>query len=380
MCLLRKTMEEKEQISSKMDESRNTADRVIEEVRAKLKSKTEEWNGVRNRLDDTLKMHKSAIKDIDNGRLLLSDCQKRLSSSCESIEVLSTLTSSYIRGLYEHCIVQENILPLLEESPPPDRPAKISEGNLALVMERLNKKIESAHVDWDSVLMDDKDRRQIFGNLNNRMQMNLSDINRFIAKIRRKHEVEMRRKGEDNALKELNVKKSYEVQLCKVDEQKIQLRKEFYNLSNQHEATKKDLEETCTKLEKNMREGKKKKDIITGVEKQLSELHEERDNIFQQLQETRQTLNDEIENLTLSEIDVANRDEAINQLEKILQKATSRYAAKIEEERTRLETNMDMGVHARPDVNNFGQQVDFVLASTTRPGLAHNIKGRPVMQ
>jgi len=63
--------------------------------------------------------------------------------------------------------------------------------------------------------------------------------------------------------------------------------------------------------------------------------------------------------------DVENRDEAIGQLESILERATSRYATKMEEERLRLETNNDVEIQTRPHVADFQQQVNFVLSSTT---------------
>ena len=74
-------------------------------------------------------------------------------------------------------------------------------------------------------------------------------------------------------------------------------------------------------------------------------------------------LREETENHKQSRVDVSNRDEVINQLEKILENATSRYAAKMHEEQVRLKTNIHIRIQANPSVCNFKQQVDFVLVS-----------------
>lgn len=291
-CLLRKSTEEKEQISSKMEETRHITDRIIEEVRAKLKNKTEEFNDVRGQLDNTLEMHNSAIKDIKDGRVAFVECQEQLMSSCDTVEVLSTLTSSYIRGLYDHCMVQEKIL-LLAETPPPTSmkarriPISLAGGSLGLVMERLDKKFESVNIDWDSVLMDDKDRRQIFGNLNNRMQINLNSIDRFITKIRGKYDYEMKQMGEDNTRKELDIHSAHAVQLCKLEDNQIQLEEELNKLSKQHKVTTEDLEKTKIELEITIEE---KNGEIVDIETQLSDrsdLHVDRDVLREQLHKVR---------------------------------------------------------------------------------------------
>lgn len=68
-------------------------------------------------------------------------------------------------------------------------------------------------------------------------------------------------------------------------------------------------------------------------------------------------------------MDVADRDSAIDQLEKILKNSTSRYALLMEGNRIRLETNTHMGIQASPSIHSIGQQVNFISTSTTRPGV-----------
>jgi len=262
--LLTQVTNEKEQLISKLEEYRLTSERTIIEVRANLNKKTKESNDFEVQLNESVLNYKNAMKDIKSEQLLFKKCRERLESSCNSVDNLSTLTSSYIRGLFDHCLAQENIL-RLGESLPSNRTSTIThipETNLSLVMDRLGKKLDSSHVNWGSVLADEKDRRQIYGNLNNRMHMNLNEIDKLIKTINKKHEAQMKRRGEANVKRELVFRRLYEVKESEAEEQKKKQMEEFHALSKEFNDTRIELDKTVIELRESIKENEKDTDII----------------------------------------------------------------------------------------------------------------------
>lgn len=63
---------------------------------------------------------------------------------------------------------------------------------------------------------------------------------------------------------------------------------------------------------------------------------------------------------------IKDQNETLQQLEAILEKTTRRYAMKLEEERIRLETNVDIGVQSTIPVSDFFQQTDFIQIKKKR--------------
>lgn len=126
------------------------------------------------------------------------------------VEFFKTLTSSYIQGLYEQCLAQEELILMEDQSFYSTQAlSKMKCGNvpnLNLIAENLENKIESVHIDWESLLHDDDDRRIIFGNLNNRSQMNLSQIDNVMKRIHAQYlsEIKQIRTGHENDIKEVS--------------------------------------------------------------------------------------------------------------------------------------------------------------------------------
>ena len=117
-----------------------------------------------------------------------------------------TLTSSYIQGLYEQCLAQEELILIEDSSLPAYTTQKIGNRTKSnLIIERLENKIESIHIDWEGILQNDDDRRKVFGNLNNRSQINMSHIDYLIKRIHSKNSSETTRiqKGHENELVEI---------------------------------------------------------------------------------------------------------------------------------------------------------------------------------
>ncbi len=65
--------------------------------------------------------------------------------------------------------------------------------------------------------------------------------------------------------------------------------------------------------------------------------------------------------ILLKDEEIMDQIETLDQLEKILKNTTDRLAAKVEEERIRIETNVDVEIQADVSVSNFSQQADFII-------------------
>ena len=123
------------------------------------------------------------------------------------VNTLSNLTSSHIQGLYDQCLEQEHILRLEGALPSTGTTSQvavavavatkksISPGSEPMkhINEKLAHKTESVHLNWETILEDESDRRAIFGNLNNRVQMNLGHLDRHIKRMHGKHSNAMKR-------------------------------------------------------------------------------------------------------------------------------------------------------------------------------------------
>ena len=122
----------------------------------------------------------------------------------EKIQSLANLTCSYIRGIYDHCIEQERLIEpknnVLSNSN-----SKSMKGNLKIVIHHLNCGKDSKKLDWDTLLKDEVDRRLIFGNLTNRLQMGIYKISNLLKTVSEEHKIECTRlsKAQERILRDL---------------------------------------------------------------------------------------------------------------------------------------------------------------------------------
>ena len=79
------------------------------------------------------------------------------------------------------------------------------------------------------------------------------------------------------------------------------------------------------------------------------------------LSTAQQALRDVTVSLREREGELRDRQETMEQFEKLLQNTTARLATRVEDERYRLETNECVGIQVEPSVNEGWTQVDFVL-------------------
>ena len=276
----------KNDVIDQMKSKENEFKQTIEKLRGDLKSKEEETKHCRLKMEDALKRFHDAS---------LIECNLRKKATDESIEdknkeleALQNLTSSFIRGTYDHCLAQEKILQIegfLAKSCVKN--AKIENENLNHVLYNLNKRLESRHFDWDELLNNATDRRQIFGNLNNRLQRNLHNLGTLIENIRARHEAEIERMKNRNNEKMEELICSYKENIDQL-ETSIQLKdNQVLSLSKKYEILKRDYGESKTKLQKQIIECTQKRGIISELNNRLSENEKEKIRAAQEIVEVR---------------------------------------------------------------------------------------------
>jgi len=62
---------------------------------------------------------------------------------------------------------------------------------------------------------------------------------------------------------------------------------------------------------------------------------------------------------------IIKRDETLRHMERVMERASSRYANLLAKEHQRLETNVSIGTQKSTEIAEFGQQVDLILSSST---------------
>lgn len=197
---------------------------------------------------------------------------------------LMTMTSSYIQNLYEQCLTQEELISLENQSMSRNN-KRINESkqsivaknkkNVHLIIERLEKRIESIHIDWEGLLKDDDDRRVVFGNLNNRSQINHSQIDDLIKQIhvRRKSDLEKTELNHSNAINELKCKQQTETSLLK---DQIEVNKgRLMVVESTLKSTKNDLDIAKAEIVNLMQLQENYKNQISRIEFELSMTHQQ---------------------------------------------------------------------------------------------------------
>ena len=66
------------------------------------------------------------------------------------------------------------------------------------------------------------------------------------------------------------------------------------------------------------------------------------------------------------ESEIKSRDDALETMEHILEKSTSRYALLVGKEQSRLETNRDIELQITPITSDSSTQVNFVLSTSCK--------------
>lgn len=190
----------------------------------------------------------------------------------ERIDALKVMTSSYIQGLYEQCLAQEIILSRDVPSGQIKPTKMISKKSIPIfdfVLDRLEAKIESTQIDWGVLLEKDEDRRKIFGHLNNRSHMNISQIDELLKLIHSRKSTEMHHMKVDykTAINDINLRHKKEVSTL-YEEIKTKDMK-YAGLDKSYKEKTAKLSNTTNELNKLTKLMNKKKKHIQELEKRI---------------------------------------------------------------------------------------------------------------
>ncbi len=209
----------------------------------------------------------------------------------ERIDFFMIITSSYIQGLYDQCLAQEQLM-LVED--PTFRPAtsrQLKGGNtknLNLILEQLNNKIESVHINWEGLLQNDDERRVIFGNLNNRSQLNLSYIDDLIKRIHIKYTSEVARIESDHG-------SSLDQLLSKYKNEKSKLQMQIASKNDNYNGLEKTFHEESKKLSDTISDNDKLHEMLKDKEAYIVE----QNNQMSDFQRNEFTLQNEISSVRI---------------------------------------------------------------------------------
>lgn len=73
-------------------------------------------------------------------------------------------------------------------------------------------------------------------------------------------------------------------------------------------------------------------------------------------------MNKKIDELSGRDETIKDQSETLHLLEGIVERTSNRYASMVENERRRLETNVDVGIQVATPLNDFCQQADFMMS------------------
>lgn len=273
-----------------------------------------------------------------------------------------TLTSSYIQGLYEQCLAQEELILIEGSSLPVHNKQKIrTQTKKNLILERLENKIDSIHIDWEGILKNDDDRRKVFGNLNNRSQINMSHIDELVKRIHSKNSSETMRiqKGHENEL--MDTFSRHRNELARLQKQ-IRFKDSNYNVLDMSlKKQKEQLSNASIDIKKLNETLKEKQRRIDNLDSQILHAKKEESFMQQDLLKVKAQLKRASSDICLKDDEIEDQTETLYELENILKKTTERISEMVEKDRRRLETNVDIGLQAAISVHDFSQQADFLI-------------------
>lgn len=325
----------------------------LEEAISMEKLRSEEY---RLKMDNELKMQQiNEEKRIEEENMVKQGLADR-------IDFFMTLTSSYIQGLYEQCLAQEELILIEGSSLPVHNKQKIrTQTKKNLILERLENKIDSIHIDWEGILKNDDDRRKVFGNLNNRSQINMSHIDELVKRIHSKNSSETMRiqKGHENEL--MDTFSRHRNELARLQKQ-IRFKDSNYNVLDMSlKKQKEQLSNASIDIKKLNETLKEKQRRIDNLDSQILHAKKEESFMQQDLLKVKAQLKRASSDICLKDDEIEDQTETLYELENILKKTTERISEMVEKDRRRLETNVDIGLQAAISVHDFSQQADFLI-------------------
>ncbi len=263
---------------AKQNELRGTLchhEKEIDDLRASLKERDQNILKLENDLQTEQKNHveiqnkmKWEFEQYKNEAQCHMDEDKAKNDALTSrVEFLTTMTSSYIQNLYEQCLALEKIISLEDEELLKvhsthmfHKSSTKTKPIVKLVMEHLVNRMESIYIDWEGILTNDDDRRVIFGNLNNRSQINNGQIDDLIKRIHVRKKSELERIHSSHVEAMTSLKLNYENELTSLRQQIEDDKREL-----------KDKETTLLKRQENLSNALTKIEDVTGVNEKYAQ-------------------------------------------------------------------------------------------------------------
>lgn len=354
------TILERDDTISKFENTIATMNQEIQELQERLRLKSLEFDEYRNDTEKTLK-----VKQEEESIRTTKDNEEKKNLKTH-IDSLQNLCLSHIQGLYEQCMDQECILKKEGADPKSKslhhKPRTSSA--FEVVEEKLLREVASTSIDWKTLISDDESRRSVLGNLNNRVLMNTGYIDCTIQRLHKRHSNEMKRTiiGHEQVLKDTTENFS-----CMIQELEFVLEEKANALQ---EATSKYQEKETLLTISESKVVCIEKELESSVT-QLSQLRNDLLDTKKILEQTKDSLLNTAKELSTSntqveslKADVSDRDKTLAHLEHLLQNTAERFSKQLEEERLRLETNVEVGIQVKPPTSNFSTQAHFIKNTT----------------
>ncbi|GFH51689.1 hypothetical protein CTEN210_08165 [Chaetoceros tenuissimus] len=341
---LNHTIQERDNTVSKFENTISTMNQEIQELQQQLQLKNLEFDKYRNDAEKMLK-----VKQEEESIRIAKDEEEKKNLKIH-IGSLQNLCLSHIQGLYEQCLDQERILKREGANPKSSSIHQKPKTSSAfeVVEERLLREVASTSIEWKTLISDDKARRSVLGNLNNRVLMNIGYIDCTIQRLHKRHSNEMKRTkiGHDQVLKDTTENFSYMIQELEFAlEEKASALREFASKYQEKDKllTKSETKVACIEkeLESAVKQSLQLRNDLIGTKDTLEKTKDSLQRTTNQLSNS----NTQVEGL---KADVIDRDETLAHLESLLQSTAERFSKQLEEERLRLETNVEVGIQVKP--------------------------------
>ncbi|KAL7511251.1 hypothetical protein ACHAXN_008354 [Cyclotella atomus] len=316
----------------------------------------EEAAKYRRRIDDTLlgAMRRGSIisvpKSGDTAFAKTDELIRELDIYRLKVATLSNLLLSCIRSAYENCLVQENILrdnrsglhenkKMLHSAPPTNEKAR-------MVLESLNTAQESDALEWASSFRNDSDLRHVLGNLQNRLQLGQFSLGKCFEKVHKEAAADMR-KCQESHEKKIDEMTNRIWELEKLLTEAIKLNRWYEDkmriMRDKHENAEQILEDTRCTLRKLRKDCHDNNSTTVKLRIDYDKLRPATEKLLQELAASREEIISLNASLQDKQGDIEARDDAIQQLENLLESITHRYA---ENERMRIKVTHEIAIQA----------------------------------
>ena len=230
-----------------------------------------------------VKLDMDECKEAKEKMTVQNEAEKEIMK--EKLSALDIISTSYIRGLYDHCLAQFDILNVESGKEIKTKKRNIQSNQVSHVFEMLEKKVESMHIEWDEMLADENDRRKIYGKLNNLTTKNLSDISDFIGRIRSRQVVMMKRSKDEYSQKLINQSLLYENDLTLLRKSLNEKENELSDITLNFEESQETLKETEIDLERRKERSVFYEEQVAVKNKKIESIEEEKINLSNKLEE-----------------------------------------------------------------------------------------------